>query len=457
MLQLARPSPSPGAQSGGEPHGEPRFIPPPFVAIASNTDDLIQIFGPFVVTNPFADKLLNDGAGQEPADFPVDFEGQSRLVEQMYWHLFEVDDIIDNKEVQEGLRGGRINGARNRVKGLSSRHAQLICWELLFQARDAQANLLLPFREYQDPVTVVLYPSFQSRWKHVCQLIRNSKAMVVQLMTPSPFQRAVAGPAAELKQKQANNKGNKGKGRELAEVKRSRRDRSAPANESSMSPANEPSMSPANSTAGVQSQAAEPAPGPGREDNEQAAFAQAQQLNNVQPHSRAELEQGQQQGYIDPVIPNGIASEVPPHPFNNLLPQNAPGGDFQVAQLDAPSTIYPATPASLYHLNHAGYHNPVSGAELEQGQQRHYGDHLIHPHGMVRGLIHQDLNYELPLDRMGASAGDFQGIQFDASTACQPTVPANFYHLSHFDNHAGNAQEYEQDIDAIQYGTPQDM
>ncbi|KAK4205037.1 hypothetical protein QBC40DRAFT_249426 [Triangularia verruculosa] len=207
MSQGSQPDPLPGAQS------EPPFIPPPFVPIATSTNDLIQLFGPFSVNNPVAEQLLNESAEEGSQDFPTDFEGQSALVQQMYYHIFEVDDIVDNKEVQQGLRGGRIGGARNRVKTMSPRYVQLICWELLFEARNAQAgNFLLPVREYQDP------------------LLRKSKAMVVQLMTPSPIQRAVAAPEAELKQKQANNKGSKGKGRERAELKRVRRAQSAPAN-----------------------------------------------------------------------------------------------------------------------------------------------------------------------------------------------------------------------------------
>ncbi|KAK0742021.1 hypothetical protein B0T21DRAFT_345872 [Apiosordaria backusii] len=173
----------------------------PFIPIAKNIQELAQFFDAVWIDTNHHNAINCPG-------FPLAFVDWAFLVEDMYLAIRDSSDIIDNKAEDQapGKKRGRIGKAVDDVRNMPSQQVQLMSWEALFETRDAQVNAMRLLRRSQNDLEIDYYPDFMSRWDATLRYFQRSKALIVQIATPSAMQRAVARPVYELnKRKQINN------------------------------------------------------------------------------------------------------------------------------------------------------------------------------------------------------------------------------------------------------------
>ncbi|KAK4205035.1 hypothetical protein QBC40DRAFT_249424 [Triangularia verruculosa] len=196
------------------PDPQPNLASAPAVAADESTvitslSDLSTYFSAETIFNPAA----------RECGFPRSFDGMARAVKRLQDAIKDCTDIIDNDEKKEGRRQTRIGLSKQKTEEMTAKQRELMSWELLFRARDAQAECLVSRSHYSKSPKIVHYPSFEARWDRVIHYLKHCKAAVKNLTALDRVDRVVAGPDVELKQRHRNNKGNSKKGDDLAKVK----------------------------------------------------------------------------------------------------------------------------------------------------------------------------------------------------------------------------------------------
>ncbi|KAK4171541.1 hypothetical protein QBC36DRAFT_366127 [Triangularia setosa] len=176
--------------------------------VINSISDLSKFFSADVIFNP----------GARDCGFPRTFEVMACAAKRLQDAIADCSKIIDNSRKESGLKQIRIGLNKEKAEKMSLRDRELMSWELLFRARDAQAECLVPRHHYAKLPKIVRYPSFEARWDAVVHYLQHCKAVVENLTTADHLDRVVAGPDSELKKRGRNNKGNTKRGKVFASI-----------------------------------------------------------------------------------------------------------------------------------------------------------------------------------------------------------------------------------------------
>ncbi|KAB5518804.1 hypothetical protein GE09DRAFT_1065879 [Coniochaeta sp. 2T2.1] len=115
------------------------------------------------------------------------------------------DDAEDNGD---GAPVTEDNYRVQRIRNTNDQDLTLLAWRILKDIKNAQdGNIYMPHR-YGKLAEYAWYPDFMTRYGHVLDGLKESKALVDDLMLWDPSHRIVANPEKELSRKKTNKSGN---------------------------------------------------------------------------------------------------------------------------------------------------------------------------------------------------------------------------------------------------------